>query len=613
MVGCCVTGCDTTAQEDVIYFEFPTSRLLKRRWLDAIKPTSKIDTNSKVCSAHFGKHDYERVRGKVRLKGKVVPSIFNHIITQTSPEQNLPDSTPKTDDPDKTVTVAEGTAKVAQETEEVIQNNGKQVCKETTETTTEVTPDTVGVAQHTAKVTQETSEVLPQNTSKAVSEDTSKAVTEDNVQKISKTIQNKSKDATKVAEPPIVMTDANKVVEGATKEVSKENSLKLTHCTATSKAVTQENTIVINSPNKLMREPSNRSTYNVDRIINNTPSIDINKDDIEDILTNYHIKQTKPLHRMFAESERASGGHAAVIEISETEDRAPVFIEVAVKGDQATQSAAGEADGNDCLMVLESVQVELDPSALMLPDRESEDSDVEVKDVEPAKKTEPISLLTSSDEDEVIIQEPHIDTIVVPDETDEDDVPLVKLVKPTKREKKMTKKRASDPKNRMENNISQIMWGVYEYFCMQCHYTTTNRAEYKRHTASHSTVLHICPLCSYTTASKLQFARHKRKHKEEKKFKCHICDYKARHNMSLIYHLKSHDIGNISRAKTGYKCDKCGFKSDVKHTVLKHIRWCTTSAMKQCNKCSYKTKRQSDLKRHTMRKHKEGLDDEYVP
>jgi hypothetical protein len=42
----------------------------------------------------------------------------------------------------------------------------------------------------------------------------------------------------------------------------------------------------------------------------------------------------------------------------------------------------------------------------------------------------PISLLTSSDEDGVIIEEPHIDTVEVSDETDEDDVPLTRLLPP---------------------------------------------------------------------------------------------------------------------------------------------------------------------------------------
>ena len=217
--------------------------------------------------------------------------------------------------------------------------------------------------------------------------------------------------------------------------------------------------------------------------------------------------------------------------------------------------------------------------------------------------------MTSSDEDDVILQEPKIDTVEVSDETDEDDMPLVKLVENPTKSKKKTKRKTKD------NNIDKIMWGMYEYYCVECHFRTTSKSEFKVHSVEHPTVLQICQMCGYTTASKAQFLRHKKKHSEDRKFKCHLCDYKARHNMSLIYHLKTHDCVKLVNAKKGFKCEKCGFISDVKVELLKHIRLCCSASRKYvCDKCDYASKRKSDLNRHKMRRHKELCDDEeYVP
>ncbi|KAJ8703839.1 hypothetical protein PYW07_013133 [Mythimna separata] len=70
---CCVQGCEVTSEE-TYYFEFPTSRILRRKWLELIPIPGKLPLGTVVCSRHFSAEDYESVRGKVRLKRKVVPS-----------------------------------------------------------------------------------------------------------------------------------------------------------------------------------------------------------------------------------------------------------------------------------------------------------------------------------------------------------------------------------------------------------------------------------------------------------------------------------------------------------------------------------------------------------
>ncbi|XP_047542298.1 zinc-responsive transcriptional regulator ZAP1-like isoform X1 [Vanessa atalanta] len=512
---CCVDGCNDT-KDDVTYFKFPNSRTLRRRWLDAFTPSEKVTIDSVVCSRHFLEGQYELVRGKKRLKAKVVPSVFIE------------------DQPKSPKTVAND----AEQNEDIPAK------------TNEIATDTRKTKSHTA--------------------DTQ----------------------------------------------------------------TPASTIDSELCNGIVRR-TDPSITAIDSEANN---------DIEDIITNYHIKQIRPLNVQREINDTDSGELANVIVNEQTNSEMatlvqdlefgneemkiidvdnlqdPVFIEVGV-------DKAGDQDqtNQDCLMLLESVQCEVDPSSLMFQDNDIEtdaDTSSDVVDLG-EKKEDPISLLTSSDEDEVIIEEPHIDTVEVSDETDEDDMPLVKLVDKRPKKSKKTKSKSSKSKTKSksvhsaENNIAKIMWGLYEYYCVECHFRTTSKSEFKKHATEHPTVIQICQMCGYTTASKAQFARHKRKHQDEKKFKCHLCDYKARHNMSLIYHLKSHDSVRLVNAKRGFRCEKCGFQSDVKTSLLKHIRLCTTDTKKYvCGKCSYETKRKSDLRRHKLRRHKEANeegDDDYVP
>lgn len=215
----------------------------------------------------------------------------------------------------------------------------------------------------------------------------------------------------------------------------------------------------------------------------------------------------------------------------------------------------------------------------------------------------------------MILEEPHIDTVEVSDETetDEENIPLVRLV--TGRLRQPKKKKKSIKSAKPEENLNRIMWGMYDYYCVQCHFQTMSRAEYKKHLKQHSTVLQVCELCGYTTASEAQYARHKKKHKDERRFKCHMCDYKARHKMSLIYHMKTHnvDVKSVKKAKKDFECDRCGFKTDVTVVGYKHIRSCRVSCgrgMKHaCDQCEYSTKRKSDLKRHKARRHEPDDED----
>ncbi|XP_061385155.1 zinc finger protein 358-like isoform X1 [Danaus plexippus] len=458
MSRCCVERCPNT-NEDKIYFPFPASKTLLRKWLDVTPTKGRITIDSVICHQHFKEDEYDFIRGKTRLKAKVVPSVFD-LRKSPSPQR-------------------------------------------------EATQNIVDINDEIPAAT------IDKNTLKTVS-----------------TID---------------------------KNIETENSKH--------------------------HEPNGDV---IERLVANSSQDNEAHKDIEDIITNYQIKQIRPINRETetekegevekeGEERREKEIQNEENDVVTIEDAAPVYIEVNVdKGSDVV---------GDCMMVLESVQCEVDPGLFEEQDNDHDlDRDSDVIDLG-ERKEDPISLLTSSDEDEVVIEEPHIDTVEVSDGDsehdleEEDDLPLVKLVPHGHRNRK---------------------WPLYQYYCVECGFTTDDRTEYKKHRSDHTTVLEVCQVCGYTTASKAQFGRHKRKHKDEKKYKCHLCDYRARHNMSLIYHLKSHERV-IVNGKDGYQCSKCSYRSNVKSSLVRHVRMC--GGRFACEGCDYKTKRESDLRKHRLRRH----------
>ncbi|KAJ0170086.1 hypothetical protein K1T71_014692 [Dendrolimus kikuchii] len=509
---CCVCGsADVYNNKDIIFFDFPISAYLRRKWKDAIQLTGRITHDSLVCSEHFEKSQYKTVRGKPRLIGRVVPSLYLN-------NKNNVTSEKKTNSGENSIdNVIENSS--AEKTEENISNLD-----------TEINIDLV--PSLTCK--EKRIDVPEENTSRSSPKD-----------------------------------DVG--TETLTNNIPEE----------TLSGVSENLYFVYSTPIPSQPDP---------------------KEDIEDILTNYHIQNKGQL---VMESDRVEDRQPEIQTVTEKE---PVFIEISVG-----KIPNDVPESQDCLMVLESVQVDVDPSSFLLPEQEydiagDDDDDDDDDDVQITenKKADPISLLTSSDESDVILEEPNIDTVEVSDETDEDDVPLVRLV-------------PKSDKSDKNSEIAKIMWGLYEYYCIQCKFYSTSKSDYVQHVKEHEKVLQMCQICGYTTASKHQFDRHRRKHKDERRFKCHLCDYKARHNMSLMYHLKTHDTQNGGkRHKPGYSCH-CGFRTNDKTTMLKHVRACKVDERPKkysCKSCSYSSNRRGDLKRHVLRKHKtisDDDDDDYLP
>ncbi|XP_045489710.1 zinc finger Y-chromosomal protein 1-like [Pieris rapae] len=519
---CCVDGC-FNVKEQLFYFKLPVSRTLRKKWVDAINSTAKLTDDAMVCSRHFQEEQYMFVRGKRRLKPKVVPCLFQKESQNQVEKQNTDNESTNELEMD------------IDENKESTDKDSVNVDKENTDTDRIYTEKDI-----TDKDRKNTKKDETDNDNKNKEDSTDKQTGE---------IERIDKSEDKCSSP-----------EGS--------------CTKSPRSV--KNIDLEFSPNK----------------------------DIEDILTNYHIKQTRPLSEI---SERETRGEREK-DRREGESE-PKYVEISVGGKNQDQT------NEDCLMLLENVQVEIDPSMFPLDHDADFDRDQNIEQVDldldsssdcidlGEKKDDPISLLSSSDEDEVIIQEPHIDTISVSDATDEDDIPLLKLVKRHKKSKKCEKTAA----------INKIL--VNKYKCEVCKYSALDAADYSLHMSKHTHMIHMCEMCNYHTSSWLLMHRHKEKHtreskntkrrNREKKYKCPLCSYRAKHNMSLVYHMGTHG------AKNDFECDKCGYFSNLKENVANHMKNCKSEF--SCGYCSYRTGSKSCYSKHLKRFHDEAIDRDFVP
>ena len=95
---CCVPGCTKEGYREehgskVSYFQFPREKIVKKKWIQAIRRDEgkdfKISDSTKVCSRHFRNEDLKTtLAGKICLKPGALPSIFSWI--RTSPRKRKP-------------------------------------------------------------------------------------------------------------------------------------------------------------------------------------------------------------------------------------------------------------------------------------------------------------------------------------------------------------------------------------------------------------------------------------------------------------------------------------------------------------------------------------------
>ncbi|XP_013144098.1 PREDICTED: uncharacterized protein PF11_0213-like isoform X2 [Papilio polytes] len=422
---CCVGGC---IAKDVVYFRFPNSKTQCKKWIEAMNLTTKLSYNSVICSDHFKPEDYGVVRGKVRLKPKVIPKSQNE---QKQNETSNSNANKENSLDNQKI----GNRKVKNKAEER-KNSVEDV-------NGDVQNDTI-VANNIKDAKNKKNTKHTKNTKGGKNTKDSENANRAKVAENTKNVEN-----TKVAEN---VNNTKNTIDVENTNVAKNTKDAETTKVAenTSNAKNTKNT-KDTSDTSSDEEPLSKHRATKDSLKNLSESItqvDLNanastENDIEDILTYYSIKQNKKVaERQTEEIHRERNGQSIVDLSVQENEPAPVFIEVAVNEEQNRETGSPQ----DCLMVLESVQVELDPNELMMSDVDENGPNGEQAD--------PISLVTSSDDDDVIIEEPHIDTVEVSDATDEDDVPLVRLLPSTARLR--PRWRAPNPFYRKD------VWGTYQ-------------------------------------------------------------------------------------------------------------------------------------------------------
>nr|CAH7729032.1 unnamed protein product [Callosobruchus chinensis] len=172
--------------------------------------------------------------------------------------------------------------------------------------------------------------------------------------------------------------------------------------------------------------------------------------------------------------------------------------------------------------------------------------------------------------------------------------------------------------------ITSVTSKLYE--CTECHYKTTMKHDFNRHTSMHQGTTPsysvTCAHCNVKLKSKRALDDHViRKHPDfvtsvsRKIHECSMCSYKTLHKSSFDKHMTTH-------TETTSKCIHCNatFKSRASlddHTLRKHPDFIATITRKiyECINCIYKTTIKSHFNKH-MSVHTENgaraLDDHVV-
>lgn len=134
-------------------------------------------------------------------------------------------------------------------------------------------------------------------------------------------------------------------------------------------------------------------------------------------------------------------------------------------------------------------------------------------------------------------------------------------------------------------------------WCPHGPYTSTKRADVKRHIESHAPgEKYKCFLCSNSFATSFKFNRHMSSYKEEKPYKCENCPFASVSPSSLDQHKRTHT------AEKPYKCEKCLYAANRRGHLDEHKRTHIGEKPYKCEVCFYSSTRKGNLDRY-MRTH----------
>ncbi|KAJ8910581.1 hypothetical protein NQ315_011051, partial [Exocentrus adspersus] len=155
----------------------------------------------------------------------------------------------------------------------------------------------------------------------------------------------------------------------------------------------------------------------------------------------------------------------------------------------------------------------------------------------------------------------------------------------------------------IHKNPLEIEW----FKCHLCDYKAKHKTSLETHMLIHKNPSEIewfkCDLCDFKAKQKGHLKTHTLIHKnpaEIKWFKCDLCDFKAKRKG----HLKTHTLIHKNPSEIEwFKCDLCDFKAKQKSILRTHtLIHKTPSEIEwfKCDLCDFKAKRKGTLKRHML-------------
>eukprot|EP00035_Acanthoeca_spectabilis_P036024 m.37402 g.37402 ORF g.37402 m.37402 type:complete len:285 (+) comp7689_c0_seq1:452-1306(+) len=130
-----------------------------------------------------------------------------------------------------------------------------------------------------------------------------------------------------------------------------------------------------------------------------------------------------------------------------------------------------------------------------------------------------------------------------------------------------------------------------EYKCDLCDYTATHRSNLSRHVQRHSNPF-ACTYCDYRAEEQAQLEKHTRRHTRERPHACKLCSYRATKKSDLRAHLRVHT------GERPHACTFCDYRAAHKSTLTAHLRRHVGEKPHACDVCPYRSTTKSDLTKH---------------
>ena len=164
----------------------------------------------------------------------------------------------------------------------------------------------------------------------------------------------------------------------------------------------------------------------------------------------------------------------------------------------------------------------------------------------------------------------------------------------------------------LTNHFRVIHLKVIDYKCDICQRTFGFKPNLRRHMAlvhkdlsqANNQKVHKCDQCDYTSVLKRNVQRHVlAKHEKSARFECLICQKKFVYESTFTRHQASHK----TKEELRYQCKVCDYKADDKAVMSNHERFVHAKEKRfSCQLCSYTATYKTHVERHMKTHSKEN-------